>query len=445
MILGETERRKWKMKLKEIRVLMLTLIIASTVGVVFNVVPVLATETLYISSHFTFTEDIYEPVCVMADDIVINGNGFALQGSGAHAFGFHLNGRSNVTIKNVTVKGWAWDGIYLYESSNNSIYGNNVTNNGEGIELYESSNNSIYGNNLTENNYNGIKLWNSSNNNIYGNNIKANNYTYGGIKLELSSKNSIYGNNITDNGYGICLGGYSNNNDIHGNSVTANIYHGIWLYGSSSSNAIYHNNFVDNGVHAYDDNPANSNWHHPDLLEGNYWSNYTGVDDGSGTGKHAIAGDGIGDTDIPWPGPDYDNYPFTHESGWMIITATVDIDPDTLNLKSNGAFVTAYVELPDGYNVADIALDTVCLDGIQAITDPQYDFVTDPNAYLVDHDGDGILERMVKFDRDTVRDALTGMPDCEEGNKFYDLPLIVTGKVAGILFEGTDTILVLKK
>jgi hypothetical protein len=44
-------------------------------------------------------------------------------------------------------------------------------------------------------------------------------------------------------------------------------------------------------------------------LEGNYWSDYPGVDDGSGTGKHAIAGDGIGDTYIPWPGLDFDFYP----------------------------------------------------------------------------------------------------------------------------------------
>jgi len=44
-------------------------------------------------------------------------------------------------------------------------------------------------------------------------------------------------------------------------------------------------------------------------LEGNYWSDYPGVDDGSGTGKHAIADDFIGDTDIPWPEPGYDYYP----------------------------------------------------------------------------------------------------------------------------------------
>jgi len=125
--------------------------------------------------------------------------------------------------------------------------------------------------------------------------------------------------------------------------------------------------------------------------------------------------------------------------------ATINIDPDTLNLKSNGKFVTAYIELPEGYDVADIALFTVQLEGIPAITDPQYGFVTDPTSYIIDHDGDGILERIVKFDRATVRDALTGIIDYEEGVKFYDLTLTVKGEVAGTPFEGSDTITVIKK
>jgi len=45
------------------------------------------------------------------------------------------------------------------------------------------------------------------------------------------------------------------------------------------------------------------------LLEGNYWSDYSGADDGSGSGKHATSGDNIGDTEIPHPGTNYDNYP----------------------------------------------------------------------------------------------------------------------------------------
>jgi len=128
-----------------------------------------------------------------------------------------------------------------------------------------------------------------------------------------------------------------------------------------------------------------------------------------------------------------------------IVSATPDVNPDTLNLKSNGEFVTAYIELPAGYNVADIDLSTVKLEGIPAITDPKYSFVTDPSQYLVDHDGDGIMERMVKFDRATLRDTLTGMIDVDSGVKFYELTLKVTGEVAGIPFEGTDTITVIKK
>lgn len=128
----------------------------------------------------------------------------------------------------------------------------------------------------------------------------------------------------------------------------------------------------------------------------------------------------------------------------LAVTATVDIDPNTLNLKSNGEFVTAYIELPSGYNVADIDLTTVQLDGISAITDPKYSFVTDPSQYLVDHDGDTIMERMVKFDRAIARDALTGIIDYDQGVKFYDITLKVTGNVAGTPFEGTGTITVIK-
>lgn len=123
---------------------------------------------------------------------------------------------------------------------------------------------------------------------------------------------------------------------------------------------------------------------------------------------------------------------------------TVDIDPDILNLKNSGEWVTAYIELPSK-DVGDIDLLTVQVEGISAITDPQYGFVTDPASYLMDHDGDGILERMVKFNRDVVRETLTDMIDLEEGVKFYDLTLTVTGQVAGTPFEVSDTIIVIQK
>ena len=78
------------------------------------------------------------------------------------------------------------------------------------------------------------------------------------------------------------------------------------------------------------------------------------------------------------------------------IGAAVDICPETLNLKSSGTWVTAYIELPEGYNVSDINVTTVFLDG----TIP-----TDSKLWKIgDYDGDGVSDMMVKFDRQTVID-----------------------------------------
>lgn len=121
------------------------------------------------------------------------------------------------------------------------------------------------------------------------------------------------------------------------------------------------------------------------------------------------------------------------------ITADVDIDPDTLNLKSNGKFVTVYIELP-GHNVADINLTTVRMDSIEPITNPTYGFVKDPD--LMDHDGDGILERMVKFDRASVILMIEHMSPLVK----REVTLTVTGNLNdGTSFEGSDTIKVLSK
>lgn len=96
----------------------------------------------------------------------------------------------------------------------------------------------------------------------------------------------------------------------------------------------------------------------------------------------------------------------------IVIPATIDIDPDTLDLKSKGQWITAYIELPahpelPEFDVTQIDVNTVKLnDEILAENDPQYSFVIDPDSYLMDHDGDGLLERMVKFDRATVQNIL---------------------------------------
>jgi len=383
---------------------------------------------IVISDNFTFPGDLYEPIVVTADNIVIDGNGFTLQGPGYgfEYYGIQIGGRSNIIIKNVTIRGWLY-GIWLEGSYNNRIVGNTITTNMYGIGFEGSANfNSISDNTITDNGEDGIvfgegsSVYNSISDNIITNNEdwgiyfdRSSNYTSildntitnneAGIGLEYSSYNIISGNTITYNDGGIALA-YSSHNSIDNNTITNNRDAGIWLYGSSnnnindnnitntaadqpppvawmagislleesSNNVIYHNNIINNRKQAHDTNPATNNWHHPELLEGNYWSDYLGVDDGSGTDKHAIAGDGIGDTDLPWPNPNFDAYPFVQESGWVTyiegewpieyITFTEDryepivvttdnlvIDGNGYTLQGPGSGTGIYID--DRYNV----------------------------------------------------------------------------------------------
>jgi len=106
------------------------------------------------------------------------------------------------------------------------------------------------------------------------------------------------------------------------------------------------------------------------------------------------------------------------------ISTDIDIDPDTLNLKSKGKWITCYIELSEGYDVRDINADAILLeDSLHPELNPKYGFVRSENSYIMDHDGDGILERMVKFDRSDVEDMLW--------------PGIYNLKVTGELKDGT--------
>ena len=112
------------------------------------------------------------------------------------------------------------------------------------------------------------------------------------------------------------------------------------------------------------------------------------------------------------------------------IPVAVDIDPDTLNLKSNGQWITAYITLPEGFNVEDVDPATVKLEGVSA------------SWYEIQ---DGVY--MAKFDRAEVKTAIDSpMQDYDTGDKFVPIALTVTGNLLnGQPFEGTDTIVVIKK
>lgn len=122
-----------------------------------------------------------------------------------------------------------------------------------------------------------------------------------------------------------------------------------------------------------------------------------------------------------------------------VVKATLDINPDTLNLKSQGQWITAYIQIPEGFNPEYIDATTVLLnETIQPVLDPKYGFVTNPIEYLVDHNEDGMLERMVKFDRAMVESFIY-----DQGVTYDEVSLTITGELFdGTPFEGTDVIFV---
>jgi hypothetical protein len=110
------------------------------------------------------------------------------------------------------------------------------------------------------------------------------------------------------------------------------------------------------------------------------------------------------------------------------LKATIDLGPDTLNLKAKGKWVTVYIEFPEGYSVNQIDVSTVKLNGeVPAELKP---------TSVGDNDNDGISDRMVKFDRSSLQSML------ETGE---EVEITVTGQFNGNAFEGSDTLRVISK
>lgn len=112
-----------------------------------------------------------------------------------------------------------------------------------------------------------------------------------------------------------------------------------------------------------------------------------------------------------------------------IIPATIDFDPNTLNLKSKGKWVTTYIELPVGhdYHVSDININSILLnDVVPAELSP---------IEICDYDNDGIPDLMVKFNRTEVQGILHIGDNVE---------IVISGKLYDESpFEGKDIIKVI--
>lgn len=334
-----------------------------------------------------------------SDNITIDKNEFySNYYNGVYSYKSHWNVFSNNSCK-LSGEG----GFKLVESKSNRFTDNAMSYNRMGIYLRQYSNdNTIVENKCNSNYWDGISITersdlNSVNNNTCYKNKKA------GIRIDRSEENAVafnicnwntgdgvflnftnkvwaFNNTCSNNAIGIknnglAPWGWGKYNRIINNQCTLNYQIGIDMRGYNEN--IYANNTIQyNGLgfqivadynHIYHNSILNNdqqvtqngiNYWNNSKHEGNYWSDYSGLDDGS---NGRVAGDGIGDTNIPHPGTGFDSYPFIRPLGWLYPGIPVLIGPVGICNNGNYSLIWTSVVKAQSYIIEedeDIAFDS---------------------------------------------------------------------------------------
>jgi nitrous oxidase accessory protein len=250
---------------------------------------------------------LHSIIQIEADDVKISGfslyyDHYGITGSGDRVqivgnkmdgIGINLGGSyNNISENNIRNSGISFSGSFNFVTGNNLTRGNihltgssntvsenNITDGGIGIKVMGNSN-TIYNNIITDGSI-GIELETGSGNNVYGNFITEN--WFMGIHLSTTFDNVVYENYISNNVY---------EHDGYGISLSGRGYH-------AENNIFCRNTFMNNSNHIRIEAPYYINyWDNGE--EGNYWDDYTGVDND---------GDGIGDIPYILTENNLDNYP----------------------------------------------------------------------------------------------------------------------------------------
>jgi parallel beta-helix repeat protein len=269
-------------------------------------------------------------------------------------FGFS----SNNYIANSSLLNNDFAGIYLWFSDNNTIIDNDASYNKiSGFYAEYSSGNRMFRNNAS-NSSEGFILYESNNNYLKNNNITSNSW---GVSLSHSKNNHISRNNIFNNDRGI-ISQYSDANIITQNFFSDNDY-GFYIKGSSGNN-IYHNLFMNNTAQAYDDSNYGNRWDKGYPIGGNYWSDYSGLDNFKGPYQDIPDRDGIGDTPYIIDADSQDNYPLMEpytnrtfenytilKQGWNLIS--IPLIQENQDLYTVLQMIEGYYDAVQRYNISD--------------------------------------------------------------------------------------------
>ena len=205
--------------------------------------------------------------------------------------------------------------IFFGRSTSFLISGNQVQGNRQtGISIDESNDFQVTYNIVADTSGGapgiGIRVTNSGGDGLMiSNNTIAQNDV--GVSIESSGDLYVSGNTIDGNGVGVIVYSpfmtHSGDIAIVQNEISNN-GKGVILHFTFDS-VVYHNNFDNNYIQAIDTNSTTNSWDNGYPSGGNFWSDYTGVDNCSGPNQDVCPSpDGIGDTPYVFS-YNQDNYP----------------------------------------------------------------------------------------------------------------------------------------
>jgi len=228
--------------------------------------------------------------------------------------GIWLVGVSNAQIHNVTIsncfRGIAITGVCSYIGIDESTISNNadcgIVTQGGTANYVNITKNRIFANGGT-----GIALASTSHFNLISNNVSTDDPSSGGrraVTLITCSNGVVTGNNLTAF-YNEALRCSACQDII----VASNSFYSVWSYGvdllTCSGFLVYHNNFMGVPPQAHDNRGPENAWNASYPIGGNYWIDYTGVDEKGGPDQSSLGSDGIGDTDYIIDIDTTDHYP----------------------------------------------------------------------------------------------------------------------------------------